>query len=88
MLGQRTEKEWEEYISTNVAEPLVESVSACEVLGTVAHFLHFSRYRRVAFLECDLGQSEFTPGGMVALHLVENYVFGGSIHSIVFLTIS
>ncbi|KAF8451162.1 hypothetical protein L210DRAFT_3385834 [Boletus edulis BED1] len=35
-----------------------------------------SRYRRVAFLECDLGQSEFTPGGLVALNLVENYVFG------------
>ncbi|KIJ60990.1 hypothetical protein HYDPIDRAFT_97607 [Hydnomerulius pinastri MD-312] len=34
------------------------------------------RYRRVAFLECDLGQSEFTPGGMVALNVVENYVFG------------
>ncbi|KAF8554649.1 hypothetical protein OG21DRAFT_1412116 [Imleria badia] len=35
-----------------------------------------SRYRRVAFLECDLGQSEFTPGGLVALSLVENYAFG------------
>ncbi|KAG9309858.1 hypothetical protein JVU11DRAFT_10238 [Chiua virens] len=35
-----------------------------------------NRYRRVAFLECDLGQSEFTPGGLVALNLVENYVFG------------
>lgn len=35
-----------------------------------------SRYRRVAFLECDLGQSEFTPGGMVALSLVERPVFG------------
>ncbi|KAG8218197.1 hypothetical protein J3R82DRAFT_3756 [Butyriboletus roseoflavus] len=35
-----------------------------------------SRYRRVAFLECDLGQSEFTPGGLVALNLVENYTFG------------
>ncbi|KAG6334274.1 hypothetical protein ID866_4814 [Astraeus odoratus] len=34
------------------------------------------RYRRVAFLECDVGQSEFTPGGMVALNIVENYVFG------------
>lgn len=35
-----------------------------------------SRYRRVAFLECDLGQSEFTPGGMVALNLIEQPVFG------------
>ncbi|KAI6099090.1 hypothetical protein F5141DRAFT_1219281 [Pisolithus sp. B1] len=35
-----------------------------------------SRYRRVAFLECDVGQSEFTPGGMVALSIMEGHVFG------------
>ncbi|KAI6039252.1 hypothetical protein EDC04DRAFT_3112463 [Pisolithus marmoratus] len=35
-----------------------------------------NRYRRVAFLECDVGQSEFTPGGMVALSIIENHVFG------------
>ncbi|KAI0301901.1 hypothetical protein B0F90DRAFT_1627954 [Multifurca ochricompacta] len=35
-----------------------------------------SWHRRVAFLECDLGQSEFTPGGMVALSVVENPIFG------------
>ena len=40
-----------------------------------AHQL-ISRYRRVAFLECDLGQSEFTPGGMVALSVIERPVFG------------
>ncbi|KAF7356575.1 Polynucleotide 5'-hydroxyl-kinase GRC3 [Mycena venus] len=34
------------------------------------------RYRRVAFLECDLGQSEFTPGGLVALNIIERLVFG------------
>ncbi|KAJ3496367.1 hypothetical protein NMY22_g19822 [Coprinellus aureogranulatus] len=33
-------------------------------------------YERVAYLECDLGQSEFTPGGMVALSVVERPVFG------------
>ncbi|KAI6004312.1 hypothetical protein EDD15DRAFT_2192181 [Pisolithus albus] len=33
-------------------------------------------YRRVAFLECDVGQSEFTPGGMVALSIIESHVFG------------
>ncbi|KAF8148814.1 hypothetical protein B0H34DRAFT_668226 [Crassisporium funariophilum] len=33
-------------------------------------------YRRVAFLECDLGQSEFTPGGMVSLNVVSSPVFG------------
>ncbi|KAI0643584.1 hypothetical protein C8Q79DRAFT_142877 [Trametes meyenii] len=35
-----------------------------------------SRHRRVAYLECDLGQSEFTPGGMVSLNIVEQPVFG------------
>ena len=34
------------------------------------------RYRKVAFLECDLGQSEFTPGGMVALNIIEQPLFG------------
>ncbi|KAJ7760595.1 hypothetical protein B0H16DRAFT_1884763 [Mycena metata] len=34
------------------------------------------RYRKVAFLECDLGQSEFTPAGLVALNVVESPVFG------------
>ncbi|KAH9853336.1 hypothetical protein C2E23DRAFT_119714 [Lenzites betulinus] len=35
-----------------------------------------SRYRRVTYLECDLGQSEFTPGGMVSLNVVEQPIFG------------
>ncbi|TEB28533.1 hypothetical protein FA13DRAFT_1755845 [Coprinellus micaceus] len=33
-------------------------------------------YERVAFLECDLGQSEFTPGGMAALNLISRPIFG------------
>jgi hypothetical protein len=35
-----------------------------------------SRYQKVAFLECDVGQSEFTPGGMVSLNIVERPLFG------------
>lgn len=38
--------------------------------------MHNRRYRRVAFLECDLGQSEFTPGGMAALNILDKPVFG------------
>ncbi|KAK7470505.1 Polynucleotide 5'-hydroxyl-kinase grc3 [Stygiomarasmius scandens] len=34
------------------------------------------KYRKVAFLECDIGQSEFTPGGMVSLNIIEKPVFG------------
>ncbi|CAE6524732.1 unnamed protein product [Rhizoctonia solani] len=37
-----------------------------------------NRYHRVAFIECDIGQSEFTPGGMVSLNLLKTPVFGPS----------
>ncbi|KAG6816001.1 hypothetical protein H0H87_009540 [Tephrocybe sp. NHM501043] len=35
-----------------------------------------NRYQKVAYLECDLGQSEFTPAGMVALNVVSTPIFG------------
>lgn len=35
-----------------------------------------AKFQRVAYLECDVGQSEFTPGGLVALNVVDNPVFG------------
>ncbi|KAG2365296.1 hypothetical protein BDR07DRAFT_1399466 [Suillus spraguei] len=35
-----------------------------------------ARFQRIAYLECDVGQSEFTPGGLVALNVIENPVFG------------
>ncbi|KAG1895242.1 uncharacterized protein F5891DRAFT_1059852 [Suillus fuscotomentosus] len=35
-----------------------------------------TRFRRVAYLECDVGQSEFTPGGLVALNIIDTPVFG------------
>ncbi|KZT09937.1 uncharacterized protein LAESUDRAFT_673600 [Laetiporus sulphureus 93-53] len=35
-----------------------------------------TKFRRIAFLECDIGQSEFTPGGMVALSILDRPVFG------------
>ncbi|KZT53361.1 hypothetical protein CALCODRAFT_440225 [Calocera cornea HHB12733] len=37
-----------------------------------------TRYQRVAFLECDVGQSEFTPPGLVALHILTCPHFGPS----------
>ncbi|KAJ3503551.1 hypothetical protein NLJ89_g8378 [Agrocybe chaxingu] len=33
-------------------------------------------YCRVAFLECDIGQSEFTPGGLVSLNIISEPIFG------------
>ncbi|OCH87094.1 hypothetical protein OBBRIDRAFT_814272 [Obba rivulosa] len=38
--------------------------------------IHVRRYRRVAYLDCDVGQSEFTPGGMVALNVLDRPQFG------------
>lgn len=34
------------------------------------------RFRRVAYLECDVGQSEFTPAGVVALNIVDKPILG------------
>jgi polynucleotide 5'-hydroxyl-kinase GRC3/NOL9 len=35
-----------------------------------------NRYETVAYLDCDLGQSEFGPGGTVGLYLVRKPLFG------------
>ncbi|KAF4582699.1 Polynucleotide 5'-hydroxyl-kinase grc3 [Pleurotus pulmonarius] len=35
-----------------------------------------SQYTKVAFLECDIGQSEFGPAGMVSLHVLDKPVLG------------
>lgn len=56
----------------------------CASLYTTGHliiYIALCRYRRVAFLECDLGQSEFTPGGVVALTVINQPVFGANFHS-------
>ncbi|KAL5530791.1 GRC3 [Sanghuangporus sanghuang] len=34
------------------------------------------QYRRVAYLECDIGQTEFTPPGLVSLHVIDRPMFG------------
>ncbi|KAJ3162174.1 hypothetical protein HDU88_007094 [Geranomyces variabilis] len=33
-------------------------------------------YPKVAFLECDVGQSEFTPSGMISLHVISSPLLG------------
>ncbi|ORX46801.1 hypothetical protein DM01DRAFT_1148420 [Hesseltinella vesiculosa] len=35
-----------------------------------------NRHRRVAYLETDVGQSEFTPNGIVALHILDTPILG------------
>lgn len=36
------------------------------------------RYEKVAYLDCDLGQSEFAPGGTVGLYIVDRPLLGMS----------
>ena len=38
----------------------------------------FLRFERVGFLECDVGQTEFTVSMVTALHLVTRPVYGPS----------
>jgi len=40
------------------------------------HYSHLCRYAKVAFLECDVGQTEFTVPGVVSLHTLSSPVFG------------
>ncbi|KAI9489835.1 hypothetical protein BDB00DRAFT_840921 [Zychaea mexicana] len=35
-----------------------------------------NKHKKVAYLETDVGQSEFTPSGMVSLHIIESPVLG------------
>ncbi|TFK53360.1 hypothetical protein OE88DRAFT_1696259, partial [Heliocybe sulcata] len=77
-------KSWETCLSTIVVQ--ADKPPVCLVKGpknagksTFAKTLLnrlLTRYSKVAFLECDLGQSEFTPGGMVALNILSTPVFG------------
>jgi polynucleotide 5'-kinase involved in rRNA processing len=39
------------------------------------------RYPKVAYLDCDIGQTEFTPPGFVSLSFVESPLFGKSVCS-------
>jgi len=35
-----------------------------------------NRYDAVAYLETDVGQCEFTPSGLISLHIISEPVFG------------
>ena len=48
------------------------------LLNTHEH-VHY-RHESVAYLETDIGQCEFTPPGMVSLHIVTQSLFGIYIH--------
>jgi len=37
-----------------------------------------NRYEKVAWLECDLGQGEFSPGGVVGLWIIDSPILGVS----------
>ncbi|KAF8335030.1 uncharacterized protein EI90DRAFT_2914069 [Cantharellus anzutake] len=64
-----------------VARPFVGLVKGGKGVGksTFARMLLntlLTRNERVAFLDCDIGQSEFTPGGLVGIHVLDHPIFG------------
>ncbi|KAF9167864.1 Polynucleotide 5'-hydroxyl-kinase grc3 [Actinomortierella ambigua] len=72
---------WTEHGDATIQRPPVAVVCGGKKLGksTFSRVLlnrMLNRYRRVAFLECDIGQSEFSPVGMVALHVLERPALG------------
>ncbi|KAG8900022.1 Polynucleotide 5'-hydroxyl-kinase grc3 [Tulasnella sp. 403] len=67
--------------TTNGLAPLVALIKGPRKVGksTFSRILlnRLTRvYRQVAYLECDLGQAEFSPSGMVSLHVIKRPIFG------------
>jgi polynucleotide 5'-hydroxyl-kinase GRC3/NOL9 len=42
-----------------------------------------NRYEKVAWLECDLGQGEFSPGAVVGIWMINSPILGTSLFPIV-----
>ena len=53
-------------------------VSRYAIFCLVLLKLTFLRSIAVAYLDCDLGQSEFSPPGLISLHLIRKAQFGES----------
>ena len=68
-------------LSEEIYEPPVILIKGPKMTGksTVARTLLntlLNKYKRVALLDCDIGQTEFTPPGIVSLNLVETPLLG------------
>ncbi|KAL1724215.1 hypothetical protein EV715DRAFT_285385 [Schizophyllum commune] len=68
----------DEVTSVDSSVTLVKGPKKCGKSTAVRTLVNkqLEKYRRVALLECDVGQSEFTPAGMVALNIISRPVFG------------
>ncbi|KAI5826819.1 hypothetical protein K523DRAFT_248177 [Schizophyllum commune Tattone D] len=68
----------DEVTSVDSSVTLVKGPKKCGKSTTVRTLVNkqLEKYRRVALLECDIGQSEFTPAGLVALNVISHPVFG------------
>ncbi|CAB1116186.1 unnamed protein product [Ectocarpus sp. CCAP 1310/34] len=83
-------QDWANAIDAVLASPprpaggfRIDSVLVCGAKGvgksTLCRFLAnrmLGRHREVAYMDCDLGQPEFTPPGQVSLHLLNTPVVG------------
>ncbi|KAJ3410946.1 Polynucleotide 5'-hydroxyl-kinase nol9 [Chytridiales sp. JEL 0842] len=76
---------WSDAINmiTRAEKPSVTCIVGAKGVGksTMSRYLVNStlgRFKRVAFLDCDLGQPELTPYGMISLHIIETPLIGPS----------
>ncbi|KAK4511252.1 Inorganic pyrophosphatase [Mucor velutinosus] len=61
--------------------PLVSVVCGAKDMGKSSYSRYLinrllAKYNRVAYLETDVGQSEFTPSGLLSLHYISNPILG------------
>ena len=68
---------WEKHICKDVVKQIGDTVGVSDATRSAQtlKYILFS-YAQVAFLDCDPGQSEFSPSGMVALTVVSEPLFG------------
>lgn len=67
--------------ATQRQSPLVSVVCGAKDMGKSSYSRYLmnrllSKYRRVAYIETDVGQSEFSPSGLLSLHYLTNPILG------------
>lgn len=70
-----------EKVTQQGTSPLVSVVCGAKDMGKSSYSRYLinrllAKYNRVAYLETDVGQSEFTPSGLLSLHYISNPILG------------
>ncbi|KAI8645291.1 hypothetical protein BD408DRAFT_339149 [Parasitella parasitica] len=84
----KIESSWQTHTSMAIEKatqqavrPLVAVVCGAKDMGKSSYSRYLinrllAKYSRVAYLEADVGQSEFTPSGLLSLHYISNPILG------------